>query len=110
MRWATGRVRGHRAALAAGAGLTAPPLLAVGDGALGLSAALHEIFTGRRNQRRRSHRPLEVLETLPRRLEADACQTLHAMYKAADCQLCPQHRVATAPHPALRDRRMQPTA
>jgi transposase-like protein len=91
-------------------GLTAPPLLAVGDGALGLWAALHEIFPETRHQRRRNHRTLNVLDTLPRRLQADACQTLHAMYEASDCQSALSTRSPTAPNPALRDRRVPLTA
>jgi transposase-like protein len=75
-------------------GLTAPPLLAVGDGGLGFWAALDEVFPETRHQRCWNHRTLNVLDKLPRRLHADARQALHAMYEAPDRQSCAQQRVA----------------
>jgi transposase-like protein len=55
--------------------MTEPPLLAVGDGGLGLWAALDEVFPETCHQRCWNHRTLNnVLDKLPRRL--------HAMYEA----------------------------
>jgi transposase-like protein len=74
-------------------GMTEPPLLAVGDGALGLWTALAQVFPETRHQRCWNHRTLNVLDKLPRRLHADARKTLHAMYEAPDRQSCTQQRV-----------------
>jgi len=52
-------------------GLTAP-LLAIGDGALGLWAALDAVFPATRHQRCWNHRVLNVLDRLPKRLARDA--------------------------------------
>jgi len=75
-------------------GMTEPPLLAVGDGGLGLWAALDEIFPETRHQRCWNHRTLNVLDKLPRRLHAETRQAIHAMYEAKDRQTCTQQRVA----------------
>jgi putative transposase len=76
--------------------MTDPPLLAVGDGGLGLWAALDEVFPETCHQRCWNHRTLNnVLDKLPRRLHAAARQALHAMYEAPDHQSCiQQQRVA----------------
>jgi transposase-like protein len=69
-------------------GLVKAPLLAVGDGALGLWAALDEVYPATRHQRCWNHRTLNVLDKLPKRLHTDARQAIHAMYEAptaADC-------------------------
>ena len=69
-------------------GLVDPPLLAVGDGALGLWAALDQVFPPTRHQRCWNHRGLNVLDKLPRRLHAEARKQLHTIYEAptrADC-------------------------
>ena len=69
-------------------GLLAPPL-AVGDGALGLWAALREVFPPTAHQRCWNHRVLNVQDKLPKRLQADARQRLRAMLEAAtqaDCE------------------------
>src|SRR5919197_868125 len=50
-------------------GLTEAPLLAIGDGALGLWAALDEVFPTTRHQRCWNHRALNVLDKLPKRLQ-----------------------------------------
>ncbi len=65
------------------------PLVAVGDGALGLWAALHEVFPPTAHQRCWNHRVLNVQDKLPKRLQADARQRLRAMMEAAtqaDCE------------------------
>ena len=46
------------------------PLLAVGDGALGLWAALAEVFPATRHQRCTNHKDLNVIDRLPKRLES----------------------------------------
>ena len=46
----------------------APPLLAVGDGALGLWAALDQVFPATEHQRCWNHRALNVRSKLPKRL------------------------------------------
>jgi transposase-like protein len=53
--------------------MTEPSLLAVGDGGLGLWAALDEVFPETHHQRCWNHRTLNVLDKLPRRR---ACQIL----------------------------------
>ncbi len=77
-------------------GMIQPSLLAVGDGGLGLWAALDEVFPETCHQRCWNHRTLNnVLDKLPRRLHAAARQALHAMYEAPDRQSCiQQQRVA----------------
>lgn len=65
------------------------PLVAVGDGALGLWAALGEVFPPTAHQRCWNHRVLNVQDKLPKRLQADARQRLRAMLEAAtqaDCE------------------------
>ena len=50
----------------------AAPLLAVGDGGLGLWAALREVFPATAHQRCWNHRVLNLLDKLPKRLQAEA--------------------------------------
>jgi transposase-like protein len=69
-------------------GLSAP-LLAVGDGGLGLWAALDEVFPTTEHGRCWNHRVLNVQDKLPKRLQADARRRLHAMWEAntqAECE------------------------
>jgi putative transposase len=69
-------------------GLTVP-LVAVGDGALGLWAALREVFPTTQHQRCWNHRVLNVQDKLPKRLQAQARQRLRAMAEAhtqAECE------------------------
>jgi transposase-like protein len=60
----------------------APPLLAIGDGALGLWAALRAVFPATRHQRCWNHRVLNVQDQLPKRLQADARRQLRAIAEA----------------------------
>jgi transposase-like protein len=53
-------------------GLAVPPLLAIGDGALGLWAALREVFPSTRHQRCWNHKALNVIDKLPKRLQPEA--------------------------------------
>ena len=69
-------------------GLTVP-LVAVGDGALGLWAALREVYPTTAPQRCWNHRVLNVQDKLPKRLQAEARRRLRAMAEAptqADCE------------------------
>jgi transposase-like protein len=57
------------------------PVLAVGDGALGFWAALREVYPETREQRCWVHKLANVLDKLPKRLQARAKMMLHeAMY------------------------------
>jgi putative transposase len=73
-------------------GLKPAPLLAVGDGALGLWAALDQVYPQTRHQRCWNHRALNVLDQLPKRLWKQARQRLHAMYDAPTRQECTRLR------------------
>jgi len=67
----------------------AAPLLAVGDGGLGLWAALDEVFPRTEHQRCWNHRVFNVQDKLPKRLQAEARRALHAMWTAdtrAECE------------------------
>jgi len=67
----------------------ATPLLAVGDGGLGLWAALDEVFPQTEHQRCWNHRVLNVQDKLPKRLQAEARRQVHAMWTAeteAECE------------------------
>ena len=59
-----------------------PPLVAVGDGALGLWAALRAVFPTTRHQRCGNHRVRGVQDKLPKRLQADARRQLRAVAEA----------------------------
>ncbi|MDQ6675092.1 MAG: IS256 family transposase [Chloroflexota bacterium] len=75
-------------------GLVEAPLLAVGDGALGLWAALDEIFPATRHQRCWNHRTLNVLDKLPKRFQPEVRKTLHALAEAPTRQECERRRDA----------------
>lgn len=59
------------------------PLLAVGDGALGLWAALREVLPATGHQRCWNHKALNVLDRLPKRLQPEARRRLTAIWSAA---------------------------
>jgi len=63
-------------------GLTIPPRLAVGDGALGLWAALGEIYPETRQQRRWVHKTANVLNYLPKSVQPKAKAALHEIWMA----------------------------
>jgi transposase-like protein len=48
------------------------PLLAVGDGALGLWAGIREVFPSTRHQRCGNHKGINVVDRLPKRLQPEA--------------------------------------
>ena len=63
-------------------GMTAP-VLAVGDGALGLWAALRDVWPATRAQRCWVHKTANVLSALPKRVHGDAKTALQAIWDAA---------------------------
>lgn len=64
------------------------PLLAMGDGALGLWAALDEVFPTTEHQRCWNHRALNVQAKLPKRLQPEARHRLHEMAYAETQAAC----------------------
>jgi len=65
-----------------GRGLTIPPRLAVGDGALGFWAAVREIYPDTRPQRCWVHKTANVLNYLPKSLQPKAKAALHEIWMA----------------------------
>ena len=63
-------------------GLSSGPLLATGDGALGFWAALDEVFPETRRQRCWVHKTGNVLNALPKSLQAKAKDHLHEIWMA----------------------------
>ena len=61
-----------------------PPVLAVGDGALGFWAALREVYPETREQRCWVHKIANVLDKLPKRLQPRAKMMLHEIMRAPD--------------------------
>jgi transposase-like protein len=59
-----------------------PPILAVGDGALGFWKALRDVWPQTREQRCWVHRIANVLDKLPKRLHAKAKSALHEIMRA----------------------------
>jgi putative transposase len=68
------------------------PLLAIGDGALGLWAALDLVFPETRHQRCWNHRTLNLLDRLPKRLWADTRRRLREVWGAPDRAACELRR------------------
>lgn len=66
----------------AGRGLSVGPRLAVGDGALGFWAALDEVYPETRCQRCWVHKTGNVLNALPKTLQARAKANLHEIWMA----------------------------
>jgi transposase-like protein len=64
-------------------GMTAP-VLAVGDGNLGFWAALRDVFPETQEQRCWKHKIANVLDKLPKRLQARAKEQLHEIMYASD--------------------------
>ena len=65
-------------------GLAIAPELAVGDGALGFWKALEEVFPAARHQRCWVHKAANVLNKLPKSLQANARQDLREIWLAPD--------------------------
>ena len=68
------------------------PLLAIGDGALRLWAALREVYPTTRHQRCWNHRARNVLDRLPKRLWLDARGRLREVWEAPTRASCEQRR------------------
>lgn len=65
-------------------GLTVPPKLAVGDGALGFWTALDEVYPETRQQRCWVHKTANVLNYLPKGVQAKAKKALQEIWMAED--------------------------
>jgi putative transposase len=65
-------------------GLEIAPELAAGDGALGFWKALEEVFPATRHQRCWVHKAMNVLNKLPKSLQANARQDLREIWLAPD--------------------------
>ena len=63
-------------------GLTVDPKLATGDGALGFWKALRQVYPATREQRCRVHKTANVLDKLPKGLQAVAKSKLHDIWQA----------------------------
>jgi transposase-like protein len=63
-------------------GLTVDPKLATGDGALGFWKALPKVFPKTRSQRCWFHKSGNVIDQLPKRLQAGAKEKLHQIWMA----------------------------
>lgn len=63
-------------------GLSTPPKLAVGDGALGFWAALREVFPETREQRCWVHKTANVLNKMPKSVQPKAKADLHEIWQA----------------------------
>ena len=58
------------------------PELAIGDGAMGFWAALEEVYPESRQQRCWMHKTINILNCLPKSVQAKAKQSLHAIWQA----------------------------
>lgn len=63
-------------------GLSEPPKLVTGDGALGIWAALRDVYPRARRQACWVHKIANVLDALPKRLQGRAKQMLHEIMEA----------------------------
>jgi putative transposase len=63
-------------------GMTVPPALAIGDGALGFWAAADEEFPGTRPQRCWVHKTANIMDKLPKGMQGKAKTQIHDMYLA----------------------------
>ena len=63
-------------------GLVIDPKLAIGDGALGFWKALKQVYPKTREQRCWVHKTANVLDKLPKRLQAEAKEKLHEIWMA----------------------------
>ena len=61
-------------------GLKEAPALAIGDGGLGFWTALEEVYPGTNHQRCWVHKSANVLDNLPKTVQAQAKARLHKMY------------------------------
>ncbi|MGH9055984.1 MAG: IS256 family transposase [Acidimicrobiales bacterium] len=73
-------------------GLSEAPLLLVGDGALGIWAALAAVFPSTQRARCWNHRTLNLLDKLPKRLHKEAKMRVRELYEAPDRAHCERLR------------------
>lgn len=71
-------------------GLVYPPQLAIGDGALGFWKALEKVFPKTKQQRCWVHKTANVLDKLPKRVQSQAKERLHAIWMAETRQAASQ--------------------
>lgn len=64
-------------------GLSFAPKLATGDGGLGFWAAIDEVFPETRRQRCWVHKTVNILDKMPKSIQAKAKSMIHEMYMAA---------------------------
>jgi transposase-like protein len=78
------------------------PMVVIGDGALGIWAALREVWPQTRSQRCWNHRVLNVLDKLPKRLWGQVRKDLRAAATAPTREACRQQlaQIAAALHQA----------
>jgi transposase-like protein len=74
----------------------AAPLLAIGDGGLGLWAALAQVYPVTRSQRCTNHRNLNLIDKLPKRLWPEARRRLREIWSAPTRVACEVRRDETA--------------
>ena len=70
----------------------AAPLLAIGDGALGLWAALRDVFPETRHQRCWNHRAMNLADRVPKRLQPELRHQLRAVWNAPSRRECELRR------------------
>ena len=63
-------------------GLADPPLLAIGDGALGFWSALGKVFPATRQQRCWVHKTANILNDMPKAMQAKVKADLHNIWRA----------------------------
>ncbi|MCC7230336.1 MAG: IS256 family transposase [Fimbriimonadaceae bacterium] len=68
-------------------GLTIDPKLAIGDGALGFWAAIHEVYTKTREQRCWVHKTANVLNKMPKSVQPKAKADIHEIWQAETREL-----------------------
>lgn len=78
--------------------LTVDPLLLVGDGALGIWAALAAVFPDTRRARCWNHRAINLLDKLPKRLHKEARGRLRELYNAPNRAECERLRDLLSGH------------
>jgi putative transposase len=70
-------------------GMIEAPMVVIGDGALGIWAAVDEIFPGARHQRCWNHRAISVIDKLPKRMQGKVRKQLRELAEAptrAECE------------------------
>lgn len=63
-------------------GLTEPPLLAIGDGALGFWAGLREVYPETNEQRCWVHKTANILDKMPKKVQPHAKKAIQEIYMA----------------------------